>query len=869
MCVYPQGDKCAKSNCGQGTVCDPDTGECVSSGGDKECKAADKTSDNCTCNKKTGEWENCGSADACDGKACKTAGTCHDVSGTCTCDNGESVDNNCEAAADACEGKACKTAGTCHDVSGTCTCDNGESVDNNCEAAADACEGKACKAAGTCSDDGGVCKCANELNADNDCKSTCEGKSFPDKATSCSACIEATGEWNEDSCTYTCTDDGLKTNETCACEKGEWANCDFCKGKTLLVGQVCDSETGNVSYDPAPALEIDFDKTSISEDTWPSSGSDLDVCSVVTIKLNAEPSEDIKVTIDSDKNSDIYRGFRAGVKVKLEDLPQEFIIHKSDYNADNKIYLCPKDNNTTDGNRDIKLTFTATSEDANFNSMPAVEKTITVVDDDQPGIVLNCEKELIQAAWLKGDLDTWWGEARCDNDNVSYIQICKVKLAKAPTSDVNITIEATRESETLLAPNTTINGTKQSSTLTSSTLTFTSSNYHTEQIIKLEFSNSFHVSEITDTKPLKYTLKAKPADTTAYNAAEVSSEFTVRPMTKYIVINRSGTNPNHVNTIKDLPKGKYRLHAWGASGGLATDTNMATDNDGGFQCSNHGGAGAYIHGDITLAEPTTIYVYLGEAGKGDADGCDPAYNGGGQGACSINYPAASGGGGTDFCIGHDDCKNLDTHWPYRILVAGGGGAGSSSLTCRTDSTYGGTGGSATWQGVSGFGLLKGNKQSPSTGYNYTVPGRSEIDSASACASWEPYFGKGSNASMNNDAVGGCGGGWYGGKFNAGEEVAHLGGAAGSSFAFKGTADTCNHGKQDAKYALANVGGQKGLSQYYDFMNSSDSYFPFFKDTEVASGIVCSKVMNYDLTPEEKHVGNIGDGYAVIETLYDE
>ncbi|MBO4350271.1 MAG: hypothetical protein J6A01_04890 [Proteobacteria bacterium] len=972
FCIYPAGDKCATSNCGAGTVCDPNTGDCVPSGGGckcddgsdcpngdkaqcptatdacegKACKAAGTCSDNagvcacnnggdiaddcvaatdacdgkackdagtcsdndgvCECNNGGDIADDCAAAtdacdgkpckdagtcsdnagvcecnnggeiaddcvlasDACDGKACKDAGTCSDNDGVCECNNGGDIDDDCVLASDACEGKACKDAGTCSDVSGTCTCNNGGEIADDCVLATDACEGKACKDDGTCSDDGGVCKCTNEFTLDNNCKSACEGKTLPEKATSCSECFEETGTWNEATCEYpACVDDGKKTAATCDCEKGVWANCDFCKGVTLLSGQVCDSATGDVTYDPAPALIVDGVPTSINEDTDP----DTDEIPVVTIKLNAEPSKDVKVTITGpdDQRAGIYTLYSGNDWRRLGNTYEQ-TIEKSKWDEGFNIKFAPytMNNNAVDGNIDSKFTITASSDDPAFNSMAAVEKTITIIDDDQPGIVLNCEKDLIQMSWAKIIAQAKFYTSKKDDDNgITDTQVCTVKLSKAPTADVTVQLTATPENNTLLIPDVQINGTALTGALTTTTLTFTKDNYNKKQTINLKFhTETVDPKDIPDTKSLKYTLAVK-SDTTNYQVAEISKEFSVRPMAKYIVFNTKGyKKPNK------LPKGKYRLHAWGASGGLATDANMAIDTsfNEGFQCANHGGAGAYIRGELTLTEATDVYVYVGEAGKGNGDGCDAAYNGGGQGYCSINYPAASGGGGTDFCIGHEDCKTLDKHWPYRILIAGGGGGGTQYASCKTSSdNFGGVGGSATWQGESGPGSCLVSHQCS----GWSVGGRT---AGSACTV-NPDVTKLGNSGYGVGAsgggewnpqhygVGGGGGGWYGGYF-ATKFNTDLGGGAGSSWAFKGSnaAEDCN-GKQIDKYALSKVAGQDGLDAIGENIESGvDDYFPFFKDYENRVG----DIMNIT-AHEAPQMGNIGDGYAVIEVLYDE
>ena len=68
-----------------------------------------------------------------------------------------------------------------------------------------------------------------------------------------------------------------------------------------------------------------------------------------------------------------------------------------------------------------------------------------------------------------------------------------------------------------------------------------------------------------------------------------------------------------------LPAGRYKLEVWGAQGGYRSN-------------STYGGLGGYSIGTITLANPTTVYVYAGGAGNtapGSATIKVGGFNGGG------------------------------------------------------------------------------------------------------------------------------------------------------------------------------------------------------------------------------------------------
>ena len=153
-------------------------------------------------------------------------------------------------------------------------------------------------------------------------------------------------------------------------------------------------------------------------------------------------------------------------------------------------------------------------------------------------------------------------------------------------------------------------------------------------------------------------------------------------------------NPYFINNVLNLSfqeehyhfmlsPGKYRLEAYGASGGSpsnretsarTTDKTKACISEsivkkfnGNAICNpqnSQGGAGGYSSGILTLFKRTNIYVVIG--GKGinpETSGTHQGgYNGGGR-SCER---AGSGGGATDFRLLRDSLYT-------RVLVAGGGG----------------------------------------------------------------------------------------------------------------------------------------------------------------------------------------------------
>lgn len=147
-----------------------------------------------------------------------------------------------------------------------------------------------------------------------------------------------------------------------------------------------------------------------------------------------------------------------------------------------------------------------------------------------------------------------------------------------------------------------------------------------------------------------------------------------------------------------LPPGRYKLQCWGAQGGNSSSY------------SGTGSKGGYSEGEITLAETTTFYVFVG--GKGASSG-NGGWNGGGgsTGSSSYNsgntygrsYPAC-GGGATDIATMTSDMSYSSKRnnrsaasLLSRCIVAGGGAGGSARYTEVTTTTT-----TTSWENVYSF-----------------------------------------------------------------------------------------------------------------------------------------------------------------------
>ena len=187
-----------------------------------------------------------------------------------------------------------------------------------------------------------------------------------------------------------------------------------------------------------------------------------------------------------------------------------------------------------------------------------------------------------------------------------------------------------------------------------------------------------------------------------------------------------------------LPAGKYKLEAWGASGG-----------------GRNPGKGGYSAGTVTFANETTVYIVAGQSAG--------TYNGGGIGCHGY------GGGATHFATANGELAELSNNKNSVLLVAGGGAGGSSGA--------GGAGGGANQSGTTG-------------GDGCGTKGEGATVSGPGNAYFSGSFGKGGSNSGWNTCGGG--GGLYGGggsyESYSRNDDDDAGGGGGSGFASSSLTD---------------------------------------------------------------------------------
>ena len=223
--------------------------------------------------------------------------------------------------------------------------------------------------------------------------------------------------------------------------------------------------------------------------------------------------------------------------------------------------------------------------------------------------------------------------------------------------------------------------------------------------------------------------------------------------------------------------GYYKLEVWGARGGSAKGGTGI--HDGG------GGLGSYSVGLTHLKANEKVYIYVGGGGnniklKGIEEKVGDSYNGGGRATIQpwTGGPLYAGGGGGATHIGKTDTLLKDTNISDLIIVAGGGGAGTSN-DCSLPGHRGQGGHAGGNTGTSGnSGVLSGG-----IGGSQQPMG---TDDSASCGSYkylreyEIVQGYGQGCSPNSQyryamRVAG-GGGYYGGQCGC-----HGGGGGGSGY----------------------------------------------------------------------------------------
>lgn len=232
-----------------------------------------------------------------------------------------------------------------------------------------------------------------------------------------------------------------------------------------------------------------------------------------------------------------------------------------------------------------------------------------------------------------------------------------------------------------------------------------------------------------------------------------------------------------------LPKGTYRLEAWGSRGawfGPSRSPRFCT--------------GGYAAGTLTVTQAVTAYLTAGGVGAGNGGWGPNNPNNLVDGVPQTSQGVSSGSA--------SDIRLKGNTLYHRVLVAGGGGGGRGSLSLLLNEPQGGAGGGTkgidgAWNHYTFPDYLKENADAQNANYGYVGTGGTETSGGKNGFrfSWltsladitQAGFGVGAYYfnidTPKKTVLASGGGGWYGGGFGGDYHGEYMTGGGGSGYAF--------------------------------------------------------------------------------------
>ena len=406
----------------------------------------------------------------------------------------------------------------------------------------------------------------------------------------------------------------------------------------------------------------------------------------ISVKLAAKPSPSATVTITS-SDPTVIKPSKSTVTFS-----------SSNWNSMQSIEYTAVDNNIVDlgGSRSAYLTFVVGGSDSNFKGKSANSKTITVKDDETPSIIVSKAST--------ADLDC----ASSTNNSITF----NVSLSKQPARNLPVSIKSAQSTHKL----------------STSTLTFTPSNFGTSQTVTASCSTNNSATN----NFLNNTVTFTSGDATNYPAPSVSQTYGYYPIGKSM----QWTTPSNNAYNKTLVPGYYNVTVVSPQGG---------GND------NHGGYGGKVSTQISLTKAYNVLIYVGGKGSRGPEGKNDTNNSAGVGA----KRGGKGDYGTrNWTYGGGGSSELRLTASCRSIVAGAGGGSTAYL--KDAWGWGGKGGCIAANDSDCYGRDK-NGNDYSTGATMTS-------------------GQGEDCPLG-DTRGGGGAGYLGGSIGSGWEAGGNGGTS--------------------------------------------------------------------------------------------
>lgn len=526
-----------------------------------------------------------------------------------------------------------------------------------------------------------------------------------------------------------------------------------------------------------------------------------------SFRLSAKPDAPVTITLSSSDTSNRSKvSVGEGVTAtQNEDGTISITIQPDDWNKDIPIHIEAIDNEITDGNLEVDITFSASTTDGNFNGKTNTQK-FTIIDNETADIVI-------------------------EPDQVTFDLTAE--------EQINVTLTSQPSAETKVVV-TDPAGVAQ-------TITFTTTGD--------EWKKGIPVKLGTDpNNPNNYNSQIKTEVTVSGNDYKDKTQTAQATVIRTKGFEKTGNCDTKEQVLKP---GKYKLQVWGAAGGDLVENDQ--------EKNSHGGLGGYAEGILTVGDGDEVTIFVTAGGKGlksatpSAGGSDSASAGcnGGGGGCGVQsgskvYSGYGGGGGTDMRVGDK------TSYYSRIIVAGGGG-GADNSGREDDLKENSTEINPENNGSGGYGggEISGEPLCGGEACTKKVNGNKIPVSVNATQTAGYEFGQGMTCRTKHD-TGGGGGGWFGGKADSGNDNHNMGGGGGSGFVYTkdstATIAAINAKNKDDKTKQYSVDAKYQLTEAKTIAGDKTVNIP-------VHGNYLGSTAAKDLM-----AGNKGDGFARITRL---
>ena len=246
----------------------------------------------------------------------------------------------------------------------------------------------------------------------------------------------------------------------------------------------------------------------------------------MTVKLQAQPTADVKVTVASSDTTELD-----------VTSSKNLTFTKDNWNTPQTVNVKVIDDNLADGTQTAYVKFTASSEDAKFNGITGQSATYTIIDNEAPSVVLTASPLTIYQS--------------------SPTATASIVLGVQPATNVSVSLGASKP---------------EFLSFSNSSVSFTTTNWNVPQKVTLT-ANFEKVASASSTVSI-----IGMANGGVY-AGIKSNQVTFNLIKVPEVQNFEYTGA--VQSV-DLPAGKYKLEVWGAQGGSCTQN----PGKGGYSTGN-------------------------------------------------------------------------------------------------------------------------------------------------------------------------------------------------------------------------------------------------------------------------------------------